>query len=108
MYICTLKIRKQLVMKKTILTIAIVFGLSLSTFAQWGGGLFQRGAVSDEVFYGNYYGYQNRLDDGNLIGPAIPYTHDLTDDQGAPLCGGALLLIGFGAAYALKKRKEEK
>ncbi|MBQ3709406.1 MAG: LPXTG cell wall anchor domain-containing protein [Bacteroidales bacterium] len=35
-------------------------------------------------------------------------THGETNDQGAPLGSGALLLIGFGAAYFVgKKRKEE-
>lgn len=44
-------------MKKTILTLAIVLGLALGASAQWGGGLFQRGAVSDEDYYGATYGY---------------------------------------------------
>ncbi len=39
--------------------------------------------------------------------PFLP-GHGESDDQNAsPLGGGALLLIGFGAAYALKKRNEK-
>ena len=33
--------------------------------------------------------------------------HGLDADVNAPLGSGVLLLVGFGAAYALKKRKEE-
>ena len=90
-------------MKKIAITIAIVLGLSMSSFAQWGGGLFQRGAVSDEVFYGASYDYQTRTD--GLLN--LPGQHGTTDDVQAPLGGGALLLIGFGAAYALKNRKKD-
>lgn len=90
-------------MKKTILTLAIVLGLALGASAQWGGGLFQRGAVSDEDYYGVTYGYQDRTTGGLLN---LPGSHGETDDQnGAPLGSGALLLIGFGVAYAMKKRK---
>ena len=88
-------------MKKTILTLAIVLGMTLGASAQWGGGLFQRGAVSDEDFYGAAYGYQDRTD-----GLLLPGAHGDANDQQAPLGGGALLLIGFGAAYALKKQRK--
>lgn len=82
-------------MKKLALTIAIVLGLGLAASAQ--GGLFKYGA-EDELF-------MNR--DGN---PMFPTQHGLYGNQDAgevPLAGGALLLIGFGAAYALKKRNEK-
>ena len=92
-------------MKKTIITLAIVLGMALSVSAQWGGGLFQRGAVSDEDFYGAVYGYQDR-DNGGLLN--LPSSHGDTNDQGAPLGGGVLLLIGFGAAYAVKKQSFKK
>ena len=90
-------------MKKTVLTLVIVLGMTLGAFAQWGGGLFQRGAVSDEEFYGANYDYQTRTE-GLLI---LPLQHGTTNDEQAPLGTGALLLIGFGAAYALKKRKKD-
>ena len=90
-------------MKKTIITLAIIFGLGLGAFAQ--GGLFQYGAVSDEQYYGaGYYDRTSTSPDPGLLG--LP-THGETENQQAPLGGGALLLIGFGAAYALKKRNRE-
>jgi len=88
-------------MKKIVLTIAIVLGITLASFAQKGGGLFQRGAVSDEVYYGGGY---NRNGQGSLL---LPTEHGYDGDTDAPLGGGVLLLIGFGAAYAMKKRKEK-
>ena len=84
-------------MKKLVLTIAIVLGMGIAASAQ--GGLFQYG-FEDE------YGL-NRGGDGGLIMPGLPGEHGSTDNQDAPLAGGALLLIGFGAAYALKKRNEK-
>ncbi len=90
-------------MKKTLLTIAIILTMTLSVSAQWGGGLFQRGAVSDEDFYGAAYGYQDRTD-----GLLLPGAHGDANDQQAPLGGGALLLIGFGAAYMGLRKKNRK
>ena len=86
-------------MKKLALTIAIIFGLGFGVYAQ--GGLFQYGAVSDEQYYGA--GYDNRTDP---MMPLLP-THGNDQNQPAPLGSGALLLIGFGAAYALKKRSKK-
>ena len=86
-------------MKKLALTIAIVLGISISSFAQ--GGLFQYGDVSDE----NYYGSALR-DDSPM--PLLPQLFGSNDDESAaPLGTGALLLISFGAAYALKKRNKD-
>jgi len=86
-------------MKKIITTIAILLGLTLCVMAQNGGGLFQRGTMPDEAYYEDY-----NTRDGGLI---LPGGHGLPDDADAPLGGGALLLIGFGAAYAMKKRREK-
>lgn len=88
-------------MKKAILTLSIILGMTLCASAQWGGGLFQRGAVSDEDYYGAY-DYQDRT--GGLLN--LPGTHGGSDDEQAPLGSGALLLIGFGAAYTVKKRQK--
>lgn len=79
-------------MKKTLLTIAILLGLSIGASAQ--GGLFGYGAVSDE----EYYGASDRTG-GSTPLLSLPNTHGNTNDQPAPLGSGALLLIGFGAAY---------
>ena len=87
-------------MKKLALTIAIVLGLSLSSFAEYGGGLFQRGAVSDEEYYG--MGYRNT----DPMMPVLPY-HDLNGNQDAPLGSGIAVLLGLGAAYLVSKKRKE-
>ena len=90
-------------MKKTIITLAIIFGLGLGVYAQ--GGLFGYGAVSDEEYYGaGWYDGNNRIDP---LMPGLPTHGGYDNAPAAPLGGGALLLIGFGAAYALKKRNKE-
>lgn len=96
-------------MKKTLLTFAIVLGISMSSFAQWGGGLFQYGEVSDQDYYGSAWyalDQNNEFQRNSLLLPGLPI-HGETNNMDAPLGGGALLLIGFGAAYALKKRSKK-
>ena len=102
-------------MKKLALTIAIVLGMSLGTFAQ-DGGLFSYGEVSETGDSTNFAWYSLYQDDNGCGGlfeklrtnysPDLP-NHGQTGNQDAPLTGGALLLIGFGAAYALKKRSKK-
>lgn len=87
-------------MKKTIITLAIVLCINLCSFAQ--GGLFGYGAVSDE----EYYGASNRPS-GSAPLLSLPNNHGMNNDVQAPLGGGALLLIGFGAAYAGLRRKKQ-
>ena len=86
-------------MKKLALTIVIVLGLCMTSFAEGnqGGGLFQRGASKE---------MNNRDGDSPML-PGLPM-HNQSTNQDAPLGSGALLLLGFGAAYALKKRKESE
>ena len=99
-------------MKKLILTIAIVLGMTFGASAQYfdngknngprqGGGLFGYGAVSDESFYG-----AGGYDRTSGLLPLLP-NHNAEGDQDAPLGGGALLLVGFGAAYALAKKERK-
>lgn len=90
-------------MKKLALTIAIVLGIGLGAFAQ--GGLFQYGFVSDEEYYGSAYWALDENNRNQGLLPELPY-HNLNENQDAPLGSGALLLIGFGAAYALRKKKD--
>ena len=79
-------------MKKLALTIAIVLGLSMASFAQ--GGLFQRGADP------------NRESDINM--PSVPGQHGLNGDQSAaPLGTGIAIMTAFGAAYLVGKRRKE-
>ena len=92
-------------MKKLALTIAIILGLSLSTFANPnGGGLFQRGMV-DEEYYGMGY-YNNGM--RTTGAPMLP-NHGLSDNQNAdgPLGSGIAVLLGLGAAYLVGKRRKE-
>ena len=91
-------------MKKLVLTIAVVLGMTLGASAQYfakndaqpnqGGGLFGRGDTPQ---------YE---DEGGHSTPLLPL-HGQTNNQDAPLGSGALLLIGFGAAYAASKRRKE-
>ena len=89
-------------MKKIALTLAVVLGITIGASAQHfsengqpnNGGLFGRGATSE--------GSSNAQ---NGATPLLP-THGQTDNQDAPLGSGALLLIGFGAAYAASKRRK--
>ena len=78
-------------MKKLALTIAIVLGMGIGAYAQ--GGLFKMGAEPE----------QTRADGVKF--PGLP-GHGETGDVDAPLGGGALLLIGFGAAYAAAKKRK--
>ena len=86
-------------MRKLVLTFAIVLGIGFCSFAQNqnGGGLFKYGAVSDEFF--------NASSREGLLTPSLPQFSE-SGDQPAPLGSGALLLIGLGAAYALKKKSK--
>jgi hypothetical protein len=87
-------------MKKLALTFAIVLGLSFGAFAQ-GGGLFQYGEENTSVL---------REGGDEPLLPTFP-EHGLFQNQDAgtptPIGSGALLLIGFGAAYAAAKRRKE-
>ena len=87
-------------MKKLTMTIAVVLGLCLTTFANPNdGGLFQRGAAEPES--SAIYGVRA---DGM---PKLP-DHSLESNQDAPLGSGIAVLLSLGAAYMVgKKRREE-
>ena len=94
-------------MKKLALTIAIILGLSISSFAfpnsgLNSGGLFQRG-VSDEEYYGSGYFSQYRTE-GML--PVLP-PHNRDNHEDAPLGSGIVVLLGLGAAYLVGKKHKE-
>ena len=85
-------------MKKLVLTIAIVLGLGMTTFAE-NGGLFQRGEAPAGL-------YGDRSTEG-LMTPGLP-SHGSDNNEAAPLGSGVVALLGLGAAYLVsKKRKEE-
>ena len=83
-------------MKKLALTIAIVLGLSMTTFAE-GGGLFQRGSEAENGYYGGTRGF----------GPGTP-GHGEEGDQPAPLGTGIAVLTALGAAYLVGKKRNEE
>ena len=89
-------------MKKLVLTIAVVLGLSLTTFANTNdGGLFQRGA--SEPTYGLYGDRE-----GGMITPGLPSEFGLNGNQdAAPLGSGIAVLLGLGAAYMVSKKRKE-
>ena len=87
-------------MKKLTLTIAIVLGLSMTTFAEGnqGGGLFRRGAVPEKG--GNQ-------ESSGMILPGHGSNVNGDADQ-APVGSGIAVLALLGGAYLLgKKRREE-
>ena len=87
-------------MKKTLLTIAIILGFGLTTFADPnGGGMFQRGA-ENEAFQGANWRETPAM-------PALP-NHGQTNNQNAPVGSGIVALVGFGAAYLVGKRRREE
>ena len=86
-------------MKKLVLTIAIVLGLGLTSFADpYGGGLFKRGANPDQNFYRNY-------ENGLIL--EFPVHEAEGEQQEAPLGSGVAIMLGLGAAYLIGKRREE-
>ena len=92
-------------MKKTILTIAILLGLTLTTFAD--GGLFNRG---NNAKYGQSgYIYFNAKDagSGDVATPLLP-PHGSDDNEPAPLGSGIAVLMSLGVTYwMVRKRKKE-
>ena len=82
-------------MKKLALTLAIVLGLSMTTFAD-GGGLFQRGTEPEQK---GYYGTRGGF-------PGAP-DHGGTGNADAPLGTGIAVLTALGAAYLIGKRRKE-
>ena len=85
-------------MKKLALTIAIVLGLGMTTFADPNGGLFQRGAEQSSGIYDDR--------DGALT-PSLPI-HGESSNQNAPLGSGVIALLGLGAAYLVGKKRNEE
>ena len=84
-------------MKKIALTVAIVLGMSVASFAQDDSrsGLFNRLGIYEST-------------DGDPESLVLPYEHGLTDDTDAPLGSGIAVLAGLGVAYLVgKKRKED-
>ena len=90
-------------MKKQIMTMTIVLGLSMTTFAQ--GGLFHRGASAPDSERADY----SFTKDGATGEPTpmLPI-HDPANpgDQPAPLGSGLVILAGLGGAYLIGKKRK--
>ena len=88
-------------MKKLALTIAIVLGLGMTSFADPnGGGLFQRGTSQEkDGVYGNR--------ESSLLTPGLP-NHGETGNQDAPLGTGIAVLAALGGAYLVCKRRKQE
>ena len=92
-------------MKKLVLTAAILMGFVMGSYAQLyegnaSGGLFSRGSIENNVSKGEDAGLW--LPSHNVNGNC-----DADEEPILPLGSGALMLIGFGAAYALTKKNKK-
>ena len=109
-------------MKKQVLTAALVLGLVMGSYVQGysqnknGGGVFGRGSVSGQHMRDDEAGLFLPGDGLHGIGGNADGTDTYFDDNewewqshlpATPLGSGALLLVGFGAAYAMSKRKKK-
>ena len=72
----------------------VILGMTLGGFAQQ-KGLFQYGPDMEDPYYGTEYRENT---------PLLPY-HNRDTDQSAPLGGGLLCLLGFGAAYVARNKR---
>ena len=87
-------------MKKLIMTIAIVLGMTMGAFAQ-------ETAIGERGLFGKGFEIFGDREGEEPLTPGIPgFGED--DDQNAPLGSGIAVLMGLGAAYMVaKKRREE-
>lgn len=86
-------------MKKLALTLAVVLGLSMTTFAE-GGGLFQRGGEQEN----NYYTREG----SGIVLPGHGESENQNGGEPAPLGTGIAVLTALGAAYLVGKKRNEE
>lgn len=86
-------------MKKLVIIIALVLGMSTLTFAQ--GSLFRRGSEPEGD-------HQGPLKSNGM--PLLPSEHNQNGNQDAdvPLGGGTLVMVALGAGYAVVRRKKSE
>ncbi|MBE6335414.1 MAG: hypothetical protein E7066_01860 [Lentimicrobiaceae bacterium] len=89
-------------MKKFIIAISIIAALGLNVNAQ---EYYQYSGSSDGFFSSNNMAPGYREDTGTGL-PLLPMRGQGVD-QNAPLGSGLLILAGLGAAYAMRKRKND-
>lgn len=86
-------------MKKLIMTIAVVFGLGMTVFAQ-------DAAVEEKGLFGRGEGIY-RSEEKTLVTPGLP-NHGESENQDAPLGSGIAVLVSLGAAYAVARKHREE
>ena len=89
-------------MKKLIMTIAIVLGMGMASFAQEVEVYEEKGlfGMGKGIFRGG-----EKLEDPFLNLPDLDYQNE--DNEEAPLGSGIAVLMGLGAAYLVGKRRKE-
>ncbi len=95
-------------MKKTIITLTLILGITMTTFAD--GGLFNRGYNAENGQASGYIYFGAKAEVDNAVSPTMPLLpqHGQNTNQPAPLGSGIAVLMGLGAAYLVgKKRREE-
>ena len=87
------------------MTIAIVLGLTMTTFAQ--GGLFHRGASAPD---GERAEYGLMRVDNAGSGEATPMlpNHNADGNQPAPVGSGIAVLVALGGAYLVGKKQSHE
>jgi len=94
-------------MKKTIITLSIILGMTMTSFAE--GGLFNRAnnTKNGSSGYSLYFASKDNTGSEEVITPLLP-NHGADENGAAPLGSGIAVLMGLGAAYVVaKKRREE-
>lgn len=80
-------------MKKIIISIVVVFVLSLGAYAQKDG------------FFNSWEEISYRDDVAEADMPVFPNSHDITGNINLPLGNGLLILTVLGAGYVIKKKR---
>ena len=88
------------------MTIAIVLGLSMTSFAQ--GGLFHRGANADGTPAEVSLTGDGTKGNGDIHTPLLPKHNNDGSNQSAPLGSGIILLTALGAGYLMSKKHREE
>ena len=86
-------------MRKLIITIGLVFGLGMITFAQ-------DAAIEEKGLFGRGEGIY-RSEEKTLVTPGLP-NHGESENQDAPMGTGIAVLTALGAAYLVGKKRNEK